>query len=81
MTHQRSPCGLIYKIIDQRNNKIYIGQTTKFKNFYSERYYCGSKYVKNARKCISQEDTHLHSLIDDIVCLIYKTVYKLKFLK
>jgi len=49
MTHQRSPYGLIYKIIDQRNNKIYIGQTTKFKNFYSERYYCGSKYVKNAR--------------------------------
>ena len=40
-----------------------------------------SEYVKHARKCISEEDTHLHSIIDDIVCLIYKTLYKLKFNK
>jgi hypothetical protein len=38
-------------------------------------------WMKHARKCISDEDTHLHSMIDDIVCLIYKTVYKLKFMK
>lgn len=39
------------------------------------------EYIKHAKKCISEEDTHLHSLIDDIVCLIYKTLYKLKFNK
>jgi len=38
-------------------------------------------WMKHARKCISEEDTHIHSMIDDIVCLIYKTVYKLKFMK
>ncbi len=40
-----------------------------------------SDYVKHSRKCISLEDTHLHSLLDNIVCLIYKTIYKLKFNK
>lgn len=38
-------------------------------------------YIKNAKKCIDLEDTHIHSLIDNIVCLIYKTIYKLKFTK
>jgi hypothetical protein len=38
-------------------------------------------WIKHARKCISEEDTHLHSMIDDIVCLIYKTIYKLRFMK
>jgi hypothetical protein len=38
-------------------------------------------WIKHARKCIADEDTHLHSMIDDIVCLIYKTIYKLKFMK
>jgi len=37
--------------------------------------------IKHSRKCISEEDTHLHSIIDDIVCLLYKTLYKLKFNK
>lgn len=37
--------------------------------------------VKSCRYCINEEDTHLHSIIDDIVCLIYKTLYKLKYLK
>lgn len=32
-------------------------------------------------KSISKEDTHLHSIIDDILCLIYKTLYKLKYNK
>jgi DNA-binding ferritin-like protein len=40
-----------------------------------------AEYVKHGKKCISEEDTHTHSLIDDIMVLIYKTVYKLKFLK
>lgn len=39
------------------------------------------EFVKHARKAISVEDTHLHSIIDDIVVLIYRTLYKLKFTK
>jgi len=38
-------------------------------------------YIKHARKCISAEDTHLHNIIDEIVALIYKTLYRLKFNK
>ena len=37
--------------------------------------------IKHLRKSISEEDTHLHSIIDDIVCLIYQTLYRLKFIK
>jgi hypothetical protein len=40
-----------------------------------------SEWLKHGKKCISEEDTHLHSMIDDIFCLIYKTIYKLKFIK
>lgn len=40
-----------------------------------------AEYIKHGRKCIVEEDTHLHSIIDDIVCLLYKTLYKLKFNK
>ena len=39
------------------------------------------EFVKHARKAITLEDTHLHSIIDDIVVLIYRTLYKLKFTK
>jgi hypothetical protein len=38
-------------------------------------------FIMENKKCISEKDTHIHSLIDDIVCLIYKTLYKLKFNK
>lgn len=37
-------------------------------------------YIKTERKVISNEDTHLHNIIDEIVALAYKTIYKLKFL-
>ncbi len=37
--------------------------------------------IKSERKCISAEDTHLHNIIDEIVALTYKTIYKLKFNK
>jgi len=40
-----------------------------------------TEFVKHGRKAISLEDTHLHSIIDDIVVLIYRTLYKLKFTK
>jgi len=36
--------------------------------------------IKEGRKCISQEDSHLHNLIDEVVALAYRTLYKLKYL-
>lgn len=38
-------------------------------------------YIKHARKCIDAEDTHIHNIIDEIVSLVYKTLYRLKFNK
>lgn len=38
-------------------------------------------FIKNNRINFKDDDTHLHSLIDDIVCLVYKTLYKLRFTK
>ena len=40
-----------------------------------------ARFIKEERKCINEEDTHLHSIIDDVVVLLYKTLYKLKYLK
>lgn len=39
------------------------------------------EFVKHARKAISVEDTHLQNIIDEIVALIYRTLYKMRFLK
>ena len=39
------------------------------------------KFIKDERKCIIPEDTHLHNTIDEIVSLIYQTLYRLKFNK
>lgn len=38
-------------------------------------------FVKSERKCINTEDTHLHNIVDEIIALIYRTIYKLKFNK
>jgi len=40
-----------------------------------------AKFIKVERKCINEEDTHLHNIIDEIVALVYKTLYKLKYNK
>lgn len=40
-----------------------------------------AEFVKNGRKAISVEDTHLQNIIDEIVALIYRTLYKMKFTK
>jgi hypothetical protein len=41
-----------------------------------------AKFVSESRYVsLSKEDTHLQSLVDEISCLIYRTIYKLKFLK
>lgn len=39
------------------------------------------EYVKTERKCIKSEDTHLHNIIDEVVALLYKTIYKLTYNK
>ncbi len=40
-----------------------------------------AEFIKHARKCIKDEDTHMHNIIDEVVALIYKTLYRLKFNK
>lgn len=40
-----------------------------------------AQFIKVERKCISDEDTHIHNIIDEAVALVYKTLYKLKYNK
>lgn len=61
-----------YEVIDTKDTKA------KDSLIYFEEL---AEYIKHSKKCILNEDTHIHSLIDDIMALIYKTIYKLKFLK
>ena len=37
-------------------------------------------YIKED-KSIEESDTHLHSIIDNILCIVYKTLFKLKYNK
>ena len=40
------------------------------------------KFIKSERKnCFNEEDTEFSNIIDDILVLIYQTIYKLKFTK
>ena len=61
-----------YEIIDpsatgQMKSIEYIKQTVE--------------YIRSERKAIKEEDTHLHNVIDEIIALFYKTIYKLTNLK
>jgi hypothetical protein len=38
-------------------------------------------FIKAERKCFNNEDTHLHNIVDEVVALVYKTLYKLRFNK
>ena len=39
-------------------------------------------FVKSSRNtCLSAEDTHLQNIVDEVIALIYKTLYKLKYNK
>lgn len=40
-----------------------------------------AEYIKIERKQIPADESHLHNIIDEIVSLIYKTIYKLENLK
>ncbi len=61
-----------YDIIDTNSTR------TKEKVAYFEDL---AEFIKYARKSISAEDTHLQSIIDEVVALVYRTLYKLKFMK
>jgi hypothetical protein len=37
-----------------------------------------TSFITNNRNIFSDKDTHLHSIIDDVLILIYKSLYKLK---
>jgi DNA-binding ferritin-like protein len=39
------------------------------------------EYVKGERTCIKSEDTHIHNIIDELIALQYKTIYKLTYNK
>lgn len=61
-----------YEIIDTKSNGISPLE------YFTE----SAEYIKENRKvCISEEDNHLHSIIDEILIKTYKTIYKLKFNK
>lgn len=61
-----------YEIID----------TASTKNTDPKEYFKGvASFIMENKKCISEKDTHIHSLIDNIVCLMYRTIYKLKYTK
>ena len=39
------------------------------------------EFVKTGRTCIKAEDTHIHNIIDELIALQYKTIYKLTYNK
>jgi hypothetical protein len=39
-----------------------------------------AEYIMKNKYIIPEKDTHIHSIIDDIMCLLCQTLYKLKFL-
>ena len=39
------------------------------------------EFVKSGRTCIKAEDTHIHNIIDALIALQYKTIYKLTYNK
>jgi hypothetical protein len=81
------------KLIDELI-EVYMGQydvvegydiidTNVSKNLNPLEYFMGiGEFVKSERySAISESDTHLHSIIDVIVSLIYRLTYKLKYNK
>lgn len=61
-----------YEIIDTNETKNY-NPVEYFKEL--------GEFILTNRTCINERDTHILSLVDDLLNLLYKTVYKLKFLK
>lgn len=40
-----------------------------------------AQFIKNEKKCFPEDESQYFAIIDDILILIWKTLYKLKFLK
>jgi hypothetical protein len=40
-----------------------------------------ANFVKSEKKCFKPEDSHILNIVDEVVALIYKTLYKLKYNK
>jgi len=65
-----------YGIVEDYETIDTSGVKSKEKISYFEEL---AKFIKEGRKCINIEDTHLHNIIDEIVGLVYRTLYKLKY--
>jgi len=39
------------------------------------------EWVREERKCFDEKDTHIHNIIDEVVALLYRTIYKLTYNK
>ena len=39
------------------------------------------EFIKSGRTCIKSEDTHIHNIVDELIALQYKTIYKLTYNK
>lgn len=62
-----------YEIIDTTNSK-----SKEKVEYFTDL----AQFIKDTRyKAILEDDTHLQNIIDEVVALIYKTLYKLKYNK
>lgn len=67
-----------YGIIDKYDTINTDLTETKEKLAYFEEFVT---FVRKERACIPAEDTHLHNIVDEMVALLYKTLYKIKYNK
>lgn len=68
-----------YEIIEEYQTIDTTDTKTKDKlDYFNEL----AQFIKENRKtCFNQEDTHLQNTIDEMLALVYRTIYKLKYTK
>ncbi len=66
--------GLIeeYNVIDTKETK----STDKLEYFKEV-----VEWIREERKCFDEKDTHIHNIVDEVVALLYRTIYKLTYNK
>ena len=66
--------GLIeeYSVIDTKETK----STDKLEYFKEV-----VEWIREERKCFDEKDTHIHNIVDEVVALLYRTIYKLTYNK
>lgn len=68
-----------YDIVEGYENIDTTGTKTKDPIDYFKEL---AQFVKDCRfEALSKDDTHLQNIVDEVVALIYKTLYKLRFTK